>query len=722
MPDTLNGYNIAEQNNDFRQQILIIASVLAVIYGVWFAVDNYRIGNYWFTAVDLIVATIFFCGGVTAYKNRQASWPRFVSVLTVALFFFSIFFNGGIEGTGAVWSFLVPPVVFFLSGFRYGMTISVVYLTCCALSYLFSIYVPGYLYVYDPAFLKRFFGIFAFSTIVSGGYEYHKMKSERILLDLLETAERSWNQIAESEIKYRALFEGCGHGIVIADIENENIIGVNPWAAKMFGYDQHELVGKSIESLHPADEADSTMQLFRKNNLTCFSHVAKLPCQRKDHSVFYAELNTALMEIDGRKCVVGFFADVTRLVLTERELVAARRKADSASEAKSVFLANMSHEIRTPIHGIYGMVELMLHSELSDEQRQYAEIIRDSSNSLLMLINDILDISKIESGKMEVESTTFDLKSIVRGVFEQLRHNAVMKNLSYRLELDEALPDIVRGDSAKLRQILVNLVDNAIKFTAEGEVVLSVIPDYDTGNNSNIRFEVRDTGIGIAAEKQDMLFQSFTQLDSSNTRRFGGSGLGLAISKKLVLLMSGQIFVQSDLGNGSRFWFHIPLPVESDKEQAEHFYRQARSLSGRMVAIPMPELAKKSYYALLAEDNPVNQYVVKAMLDKLGISVDVVSNGHEAILALARRQYDILLLDLQMPLLDGFETIRLVRGNANANFNRSIPAIAVTADAFSETREACIKAGMNDCLIKPFRMHDLSSIIKKWLPGDKEKS
>ncbi|KAF1080168.1 MAG: hypothetical protein GQF41_3336 [Candidatus Rifleibacterium amylolyticum] len=290
-------------------------------------------------------------------------------------------------------------------------------------------------------------------------------------------------------------------------------------------------------------------------------------------------------------------------------------------------------------------------------------------------------------------------------------------NFDRPLELDDNLPDIVRGDSGKLRQILVNLLDNAIKFTAEGEVYLQVTPDSEAGN-SNIRFEVRDTGIGIAVDKQDLLFQSFTQIDSSNTRRYGGSGLGLAISKKLVLLMRGQLFVQSELGKGARFWFHIPLPVEADKEKADHFYRQARSLSGRMVAIPMPELSQKSCYALLAEDNPVNQYVVKAMLDKLGISVDVVSNGHEAILALARRRYDILLLDLQMPLLDGFETIRLVRSNTNANFNRTIPAIAVTADAFSETREACIQAGMNDCLVKPFRMHDLSSIVKKWLPED----
>ncbi len=402
-------------------------------------------------------------------------------------------------------------------------------------------------------------------------------------------------------------------------------------------------------------------------------------------------------------------------MLAERDLMAARKKADAASEAKSAFLANMSHEIRTPIHGIYGMVELMLHSELSDEQRQHLEIIRDSSNSLLMIINDILDISKIESGRMDVEDTVFDLKSEVRGVFEQMRHSAVIKELSYKLELEETLPDFVRGDPAKLRQILVNLIDNAVKFTAEGEVALYVAADSEAGKNY-IRFEVKDTGIGIAVEKQDLLFQSFTQIDSSKTRKFGGSGLGLAISKRLVHLMNGQICVQSAIGKGSSFCFHIPLPEESGKDGAGRHYRQSRSLSGRMVAIPLPEVAQTSYNALLAEDNPVNQYVVKAMLDKLGIAVDVVSNGHEAILALAQRKYDILLLDLQMPLLDGFETIRLVRGNSNANFNRLIPAIAVTADAFAETREACLRAGMNDCLVKPFRMHDLSNIIKKWLP------
>ncbi|PKL47349.1 MAG: hypothetical protein CVV42_13535 [Candidatus Riflebacteria bacterium HGW-Riflebacteria-2] len=621
---------------------------------------------------------------------------------------------------GALWSLIFPPIVFFLAGFRNGIFLAGLYIFICVVFVVLAPYQTGTLYLYETEFLKRFFGVYAFAYIIAAGYEYHRKNAEALLLNLLETTNDAQLKVSESEERYRALFEGGGHGVIVADVESKTIVEVNQAAAHMFGYEPHELVGKQVAECHPADY-EQAMDSFRDSSRAVRNEISKIICLKKDRSIFYADLNTTLMMLGNRQHVVGFFADVTRLVLAERELVTARKKADAASQAKSIFLANMSHEIRTPIHGIYGMVEIMLHSELSDEQRQYAEIIRDSSNSLLMLINDILDISKIESGKMDIEDSVFDLKSIVRGVFEQMRHSAVIKNLSYKLEMEEALPELVRGDSAKLRQVLVNLLDNAIKFTGEGEVVLKVAPDYASGK-THVRFDVEDSGIGIAQEKQNLLFQSFTQLDSSNTRRFGGSGLGLAISKKLVLLMNGQIFVQSELGKGSHFWFHIPLPLETGSEASEKYYGPARSLSGRMVAIPLPELAQNNYRALLAEDNPVNQYVVKAMLDKLGIPVDVVSNGHEAILALASHRYDILLLDLQMPLLDGFETIKLVRGNTGANFNRSIPAIAVTADAFSETRDACFKAGMNDCLVKPFRMHDLSNIIKKWLPINTEKS
>lgn len=296
-----------------------------------------------------------------------------------------------------------------------------------------------------------------------------------------------------------------------------------------------------------------------------------------------------------------------------------------------------------------------------------------------------------------------------------MRQKALAKNLGYELVLGDDLPKLVCGDPAKLRQILANLVDNAIKFTNDGKILLRVTPDSDS-EKYRIIFEVTDSGIGIADNQLELLFKSFVQLDSSANRRFTGTGLGLAISKKLALLLGGDIFVESEPGRGSRFWASIPLIREEGDGESASPYKKILTKSGNIIAVAADNLALRNYYALLAEDNPVNQFVVKSMLDKFGIPVDVVENGHEAILALARRKYDILLLDLQMPLLDGYETIRLIRENTSANFDLSIPAIAVTADAFPETREACLKAGMNDCLVKPFRMHDLNNIIKKWLP------
>jgi len=715
MPDDVSSRNIAAENSYLRHRVLLVSSILAVLYGIWFAIDNYQT-RFYLAFIDSVVAVIFTFIGYFSYRRTNSLGVSYAAIITSCVFFFTIYLFGGTEGTGAIWSFIVPLIVFFLGGFRAGLAISLLYLFLCALGAIYNYFSPGIFYVYPPEVLKRFFGVFAFATIIAAGNEYHKLKTEQKLLELLKAAQIAAETISLSELKYRTLFDGSGHAIVIADVELAEIVEVNPAGASMFGYQQDEMKGESIEILHPVDELIDVMHLFRKNAETVFAQVPQLLCQRKDRSIFYAELNTACMNLEGRQRVVGFFADVTRRVMAERELIAARGRADAANEAKSSFLANMSHEIRTPIHGVSGMVELLLQTELSDEQKQYAEIVRDSSNSLLALISDILDITRIESGKMTVESVEFDLIRLVREVFEQMRYKATQKCLVCNLYLHDNLPSFVRGDSLKLRQILLNLLDNAIKFTAHGEVLINVLPDPKFAEMQQIMFEVSDSGIGIPDEKIGMLFQSFNQVDASSTRKYGGTGLGLSISRKLANLMGGDIGVKSKLGQGSQFWFSLPLPYVNDKA-SEKSQNNHCSKSGRLLAVSLEAETQNQYYALLAEDNPVNQFVVKAMLNKINIAVDVVSNGHEAILALASRKYDILLLDLQMPLLDGFETIRLIRNNIKGNFDRSIPVVAVTADAFQETREACLKAGMNDCLIKPFKMHDLNQIVKKWLVG-----
>ncbi|MBU1108801.1 MAG: response regulator [Candidatus Riflebacteria bacterium] len=710
------GQKIINRDNVLRQNVLLLGAVLAVIYCVWFAFVNFNSGNYRLAFIDLFATCVFFFAGLWSYRQVENPIPRILAVLTCCLFFIYLFATGGISGFGALWSFLIPSSVFFLTGYRSGFYLSIVYLIVCLSVLVLNESQPGVFYLYDSGFLKRFFGIYMFSFIIAAGYEYNKLRTEQILLELLNAMHDAQLQTAESENKYRALFEGCGHGIVVADVENEEIVEVNPAAAKLFGYQQDDLEGASIESLHPPDELLDTMHLFRKNAESELNQVKQLPCLRRDRSVFYSDLHTALMTLEGRKRVVGFFADITWRVLAERELQDARRKADAASEAKSAFLANMSHEIRTPMHGISGMIEILLQTELSDEQKQYAEIIRDSSNSLLTLISDILDISKIENGKMEAEQIDFPLINVVQGVVEQMRHKAELKGLSYKADLNGDLPEFVLGDPVKIGQILINLIDNAIKFTAQGEVLISVSPNIQSEKGRGILFEIKDSGIGIPENKRGMLFQSFSQLDSSLTRRYGGTGLGLAISSKLAALMGGNIGVESISGQGSCFWFTLPLTSVKSKDGSKVNIRQLQVQPVKPGSRQIEGVLLSNFYALLAEDNPVNQYVVKAMLTKLGISVDVVANGHEAILALSRRKYDVFLLDLQMPLLDGFATIELVRNSVDAGFNRLIPAIAVTADALPETRDACLKAGINDCLIKPFRMHDLNNIIRKWLP------
>ena len=704
-------------NNVLRRNVLITASLLAISYGIWFAVDNFIIGNFLLAYIDLLVTAVFVVTGVWSYKHVDSVLPRLISVLTCCLFFFYLFASGGVRGFGAFWSFLIPPVVFFLNGYRNGLIAAIVYLGACILITVLGYITPGVFYLYETEFLKRFLGIYTFSLIVAAGYEYQKARNEKMLIELLNATHCAQLQTAESETKYRALFEGCGHGIVIADIESEEIIEANPSAAALFGYQQEQLNSMPIENLRPQDELVDTVHQFCKTAETAQAQALQLPCLRSDKSIFYADLHTTLMTLEGRNCVVGFFADVTRRVLAERELQDARRRADSASEAKSAFLANMSHEIRVPMHGIIGMTEILLQTPLADEQKQYTEIIRDSSNSLLVLISDILDISKIESGRMEVVNVEFDLINNVQSVIDQMRHKAELKGLAYSAELRADLPELVTGDPVKMKQVLSNLIDNAIKFTEKGEVKITAAPESQFESGPGVLFTVNDSGIGIPDSKTGMLFQSFSQLDSSSTRRYGGTGLGLSISSKLVSLMGGKIGVRSNYGQGSSFWFALPLvPVKlSDRIAGEGRQFLPKAII-HDTAGQSENVMQSNFYALLAEDNPVNQYVVKAMLNKLNISVDVVANGHEAILAMARRRYDILLLDLQMPLLDGFETIKLLRGNVDANFDRNIPAVAVTADAFPETREACIRAGMNDCLIKPFKLHDLSQIIKKWLP------
>ncbi len=804
--------------------------------------------KYMLAVADISVGLLMLGNIVYVRLSGKLDLACEITIASGGVLFIFLFVTGAMNQTGHVWLFIFPLCSSFLLGYKKGLTTSALLITVSLVFVLCLRKFSPLVTVYPADFLARFVLSFIVVTIFSFVYEYVTDKAHRELSTRHEELAATFAELhskesalEESEEKYRQLVERANDGIVL--IQDGIIQYANLSLAEITGRDVEEIIGsKYVKFLDPSLVSPIEDRYNRRIRGENVPSRYESDLRLSDGSTIRIELNAGLTTFRGRAADLVFIRDITDRRNYELQLMQAKEAAEAANRAKSQFLANMSHEIRTPMNGILGMAELLLDTDLTINQRELAKTVLNSGESLLTVLNDILDFSKIEAGRLELDNVEFDLRDTVEEATELFAEHAHTKGLELICHVQRDVPAILEGDPNRLRQILINLLGNALKFTDKGEVTLEISALKDLGDTSIIGFEVRDTGVGISPEAQKNIFGAFSQADASMSRKYGGTGLGLTICKQLCEMMGGNIEVESSPGEGSKFRFQVRLKnseasalspeaqsaslqglrvlIVDDNEtnrrilheqtgswgmlassaedgpRALEILRMARSrgepfdvavldmmmpemngleLAGRiksdpfiagmklimltsiggygnaeevrkagiLVCLTKPIRQSRLYNALLAtciketsvpssvsrpagkmqfegvvlvaEDNPANQKLAKFLLQGLGLDVDVVPNGQMVLDALAQKAYSLILMDCQMPKVDGYEASRRIRQREASNGGSRIPIVALTAHAMGGDRELCLSAGMDDYLSKPFNSKQLAAVLDRWL-------
>jgi len=493
------------------------------------------------------------------------------------------------------------------------------------------------------------------------------------------------------------------NGVLILDAQG-TVEWVNDSFSRMAGISADAMRSRPLAAmLFDEDAEEDSRRHFQRFLEVGHGLSQEIQQRRADGQLYWLSISVTPVfdEEGGITHWVGIAHDVTRRREEQQALEQAKEAAEAASRAKGEFLANVSHEIRTPMNVIIGMTELTLGTRLTPEQREYLSAVKNSADALLRLLNDVLDLSKIEAGKLQIEAVPFSLPELLQEVVKLWEPAARQKRLRAAGQVAADLPPLVVGDPIRLRQILFNLVDNAIKFTEQGEVVVAVALDSLTGDEARVHFAVRDTGIGIPEDKRASIFEAFSQADTSTSRRYGGTGLGLAISAQLVSLLEGRLWVESQFGSGSTFHFclsmTVPAPVPADENKPSR--RRG------------PLRAKDRLRVLVADDNPANRLLAARILEKRGHAVCQAADGREALAMAEREKLDVVVMDAQMPEMDGLQATREIRALEKTTQSH-LPIIALTASAMSGDRERCLAAGMDGYISKPINAQELLTLVE----------